>query len=114
MRLNRANATSAHSTFFHRGDFALAPGLYSYARLGDADWMRTFREFIDAFNDFVVGLGHNRLNLAAGKRMRTTGKGWRPLSPPQHCRGQSAKRAHEQSPQSDDSTRKRSILVYFG
>ncbi len=51
---------------------ALAPELHSYARLGDAEWMRTFREFIDAFNDFVVGLDHNRLNLAAWERMRTT------------------------------------------
>jgi hypothetical protein len=34
--------------------------------------MRTFREFIDAFNDFVVGLDHNRLNLAAWAHMRTT------------------------------------------
>jgi hypothetical protein len=34
--------------------------------------MLTFREFIDAFNDFVVGLDHNRLNLAAWERMRTT------------------------------------------
>ena len=34
--------------------------------------MRTFRAFIDAFNDFVVGLDHNRLNLAAWERMRTT------------------------------------------
>jgi hypothetical protein len=30
---------------------ALAPELHGYARLGDAEWMRTFREFIDAFND---------------------------------------------------------------
>lgn len=30
------------------------------------------REFIDAFNDFVVGLDHNRLNLVAWERMRTT------------------------------------------
>jgi hypothetical protein len=51
---------------------ALTPELHSYARLGDAEWMRTFREFIDAFNDFVVGLDHNRLNLAAWERMRTT------------------------------------------
>ena len=51
---------------------ALAPELHSSARLGDAEWMRTFREFIDAFNDFVVGLDHNHLNLAAWQRMRTT------------------------------------------
>ena len=51
---------------------ALAPELHAYARLGDAEWMRTFREFIDAFNDFVVGLDHNRLNIAAWERMRTT------------------------------------------
>jgi hypothetical protein len=51
---------------------ALAPELHTYARLGDAEWMRTFREFIDAFNDFVVGLDHNHLNLVAWERMRTT------------------------------------------
>jgi hypothetical protein len=51
---------------------ALAPELHSYARLGDAEWMHTFREFIDAFNDFVVGLDHSRLNLVAWERMRTT------------------------------------------
>lgn len=34
--------------------------------------MGTFREFIDAFNDFVVGLDHNRLNLAAWGRMKIT------------------------------------------
>ena len=51
---------------------ALAPELHSYARLGDAEWMRTFREFIDAFNDFVMGPDHKRLNLAAWERMRTT------------------------------------------
>jgi hypothetical protein len=50
----------------------LAPELQSHARLGDAEWMRSFREFIDAFNDFVVSLDHNRLNLVAWERMRTT------------------------------------------
>ena len=71
--LNLASATSAHSRFFIAATSgALAPELHSSARLGDAEWMRTFREFIDAFNDFVVGLDHNRLNLAAWERMRTT------------------------------------------
>jgi hypothetical protein len=34
--------------------------------------MRTFRDFIDAFNDFVVSLDHNRLNLVAWERMKAT------------------------------------------
>jgi hypothetical protein len=51
---------------------ALAPELHCYARLGDAEWMGTFRGFIDAFNDFVVSLDHNRLNIAAWERMKAT------------------------------------------
>jgi hypothetical protein len=50
----------------------LTPELRSSARLGDAEWMRTFRDFIDAFNDFVVSLDHNRLNLVAWERMKAT------------------------------------------
>ena len=64
-RLNRRFFIAATSA-------ALAPELHCYARLGDVEWMRTFRKFIDAFNDFVVGLDHNSLNIAAWERMRTT------------------------------------------
>ena len=32
----------------------LAPELHRYARLGDAEWMHTFRELVHAFDDFVV------------------------------------------------------------
>jgi hypothetical protein len=38
--------------------------------LGDAEWMRHFREFIRAFNAFVDALDDNRLDHSAWQRMR--------------------------------------------
>jgi len=44
----------------------------AHARIGDAEWMRRFREFIKAFSDFVVALDDNKLDLSKWERMRTT------------------------------------------
>jgi hypothetical protein len=44
----------------------------AHARIADAEWMRRFREFIKAFNDFVVALDDNKLDLSKWESMRTT------------------------------------------
>ena len=39
-------------------------------KLGDPEWMRRFRTFIKAFNEFVEALDDNRLDRAKWARMR--------------------------------------------
>lgn len=52
----------------------VAFGAHAFARpkLGDAEWMRRFREFIKAFNDFVVALDDGKLDRVKWERMRDT------------------------------------------
>ena len=45
--------------------------VYGNPKLGDAQWMSTFRAFINDFNDFVVALDKGKLDRAACERMRT-------------------------------------------
>jgi len=49
-------------------------GVRAFARpkLGDAEWMSGFREFIKAFNDFVVALDDGKLDRVKWERMRDT------------------------------------------
>ncbi len=44
----------------------------AHGRIGDAEWMASFREFIKAFNDFVEALDDNKLDLSKWERMRKT------------------------------------------
>lgn len=50
---------------------ATVVGAHAFARpqLGDAEWMRGFREFIKAFNDFVVALDDGKLGRVKWERM---------------------------------------------
>jgi len=49
----------------------LASPTTAHVKLGDPEWMRRFRIFIKAFNEFVEALDDNRLDRAKWVRMRT-------------------------------------------
>jgi hypothetical protein len=45
-------------------------------KLGDAEWMRRFREFVKAFNDFIITLNDNILDRGKWERLRSA---WREI-----------------------------------
>lgn len=51
--------------------FVFTSPAVAHIKLGDSEWMRRFRIFIKAFNDFVEALDDNRLDRAKWGRMRT-------------------------------------------
>jgi hypothetical protein len=64
--LNEEPARTLRRRFFvAMTSSALGAQVRARPRLGDPEWMRTFRVFINAFNDFVVALDNDRLDRAA-------------------------------------------------
>jgi len=59
---------------------ALSAAVAAYAgrqpKLGDAEWMRRYREFVKAFDDFVITLNDNILDRAKWERVRIA---WRQI-----------------------------------
>jgi hypothetical protein len=50
---------------------AVTAGAARRSKLGDTDWMRNFREFVKAFNDFVIALDDDKLDVSKWARMRS-------------------------------------------
>ena len=53
---------------------ALETKAFSGPKLGDAEWMTRFREFVKEFNDFILGLNDQRFDRAKWERVRSA---WR-------------------------------------
>ena len=51
--------------------FSVAVTAAPRPKLGDTDWMRRFREFVKAFNDFVITLNDDKLDVTKWERMRS-------------------------------------------
>jgi hypothetical protein len=60
--------------------FGLPHPLFARPALGDPEWMRRFKIFVKAFNDFVDSLDDNKLDRAKWSRLCSA---WRSLDPDQ-------------------------------
>jgi hypothetical protein len=50
----------------------LAQPAFARVKLGDQEWLRRFRLFIKAFNEFVEALDDNKLDRGKWRRMQET------------------------------------------
>ena len=50
---------------------AMAAKAAQRPKLGDPDWMRRFREFVKTFNEFIISLNDDKLDVGQWERMRS-------------------------------------------
>jgi hypothetical protein len=67
---NAMKDTMHRRTLFFLFSLAFIAGATPRRKLGDADWMRRFREFVKAFNDFVIALNDDKLDVSKWNLMR--------------------------------------------